>query len=400
MKKLLFITKSMVCGGVERTLLNLLHSLDRDKYEIDLLLLEKNGSYLELVPDDVNIIEAEIPDSLRKVIHCNDLGFKKGLISILQDKNFFTALVFLWLTTIDRFSKLIFKKSFLFRLCSKKTKLPQKTYDVVCDYHGYGYYTTYLALRFKYSKKFSWIHIENIDKEFYFARKTLNQFDGIFGVSPKCIQNFKEKLPCVDSNKLILLYNLLLKDDILEKSQQEPLINYKENSRFLIVSIGRLSTQKAFDLTIDTAKVLKDSGKDFLWVIIGEGPERLHLENMIESYELRDNVILHGLDINPYVYLAMADLYVQTSRFEGFATTLSEAVVLQKPIVSTRFSGVEQQVKDGVNGFLTDFNRFDVSDKIGRMMDDSELRQRCAEGCTKINLPTDSTLPILEQCFN
>jgi glycosyltransferase involved in cell wall biosynthesis len=166
-----------------------------------------------------------------------------------------------------------------------------------------------------------------------------------------------------------------------------------------MVSVGRLSTQKGFDLALEAANVLKSRGREFLWIIIGDGPERANLEAQIAEGGLQQDVILHGQDNNPYAYMAGADLYVQTSRFEGFATTLSEAVVLEKPMVSTTFSGVDQQIVDGKNGLLTAFDKNALADRIEQMMFDAALRQRCADGCREIVLPMDQTLQTLDRMF-
>lgn len=400
MKKILFITLSMVCGGVERTLLNLLSSLDQEKYAIDLLLVEKNGIFLESVPKHIRVIQAEMPEVWRTLLQYNKLGIKSGFLALWKQKKYRTAIRFLSLGVIDRLSKRFFKKGVFFPACVKRTKLPKDDYDVVCDYHGYAHYTTYLALAFPNAKKFSWVHVEKIDQSFSYLTKQYNQFDAIFCVSPKCLTNFAEKFPYIPSDRLVLLYNLILKDKILALFQKPPSVEYDTKGKFVITSVGRLSTQKGFDLAIEAAHILKQRGKSFMWIIVGEGPERPVLESLIARYDLKNEVILHGLDNNPYTYLAMADLYVQSSRYEGFATTLSEAVLIKKPIVSTLFSGVDQQVIEGKNGLLASFDPKDLADKIQYVMEHEDVRQAFAKGCNDIQLPMDQTLETLDTLFN
>ena len=90
-------------------------------------------------------------------------------------------------------------------------------------------------------------------------------------------------------------------------------------------------------MAVEAACFLKKKGLAFKWYFIGEGSERKNIEKMISSYRLQNDVILLGLQTNPYPYMAQADVYVQTSRHEGFGMTIAEAKILGLPIVSTNF---------------------------------------------------------------
>ena len=63
-----------------------------------------------------------------------------------------------------------------------------------------------------------------------------------------------------------------------------------------------------------------------------------------------------GVKSNPYPYFKCCDIYVQTSRHEGYATTVSEAKVFCKPIITTDVSGAKEQIRTGENGFITSFD--------------------------------------------
>lgn len=384
---------NMACGGVERTLVNLLESFDREKYSVDLLLLERAGDFLSLIPEDVRILEADMAEKWRTLLRYSSKTFKQGFTSIWAQKQYSTALLFVGFKLMRSLSSNVT----LFRYCAKKIKFPKELYDVVCDYHGYGHTTTYLAARFRDSKRFSWIHVEKIDEDFRRARFEYANFDTFFCVSPQCLTNFAKAFPEIPFERLVLLYNILRKDQIREMGRAVPSIQYSKTERFLLVSVGRLSTQKGFDLAVEAARILKEHGRRFLWIIIGEGPERSNLEAQIKSFGLEKEVVLHGLDLNPYAYMAQADLYIQSSRYEGFATTLSEAIILGKPIVSTSFSGVDQQVIDGKNGLLAAFDPQDLAAKVERMMDDEEFCLSCGQRCADIHLPMDETLKTLER---
>lgn len=399
MKRILFITKNMACGGVERTLLNLLNNLDRDRYAVDLLLLERSGDFLELVPENVRVIEADMPEQWRAILRYSDQTLWEGIRGICKKRNYWTAIKFTALKLIDRLRAKGLKQSLLYYMCQKKIRLPSEQYDAVCDYLGYGHITTYLAAEFKNAKKFSWIHVEKMDDAFRRARSVYPKFDALFGVSPQCLTNFGNEFPEIAPERLVLLYNTILKDEICRLGAQPPSVVYPTQGRFVMVSVGRLSTQKGFDLAVDAAHILKERGRQFIWIIVGDGPERANLQARISDYGLEQEFVLHGLDNNPYAYIAIADLYVQSSRFEGFATTLSEAIVLKKPIVSTSFSGVDQQVIEGKNGVLSAFDKEALADKVEEMMDNETLRFAYGRGCAEIKLPVDQTVKILDEWF-
>ena len=78
---------------------------------------------------------------------------------------------------------------------------------------------------------------------------------------------------------------------------------------------------------------------------------------------------------NPYAFMRQADVYVQTSKFEGFGLTISEAKILGKPIVSTNFEVVYNQLTNEKNGLIAEMNGKSVADNIYRMITDDELRE-------------------------
>ena len=99
-----------------------------------------------------------------------------------------------------------------------------------------------------------------------------------------------------------------------------------------IVSVGRLSNEKGFDLAVEASKILKDKNINFRWYFIGDGNQREALEQKIKSYQLQNHVLLLGLKDNPYPYIKKAKIYAQTSRFEGKSIAIDEAKILRKPI--------------------------------------------------------------------
>ena len=131
---------------------------------------------------------------------------------------------------------------------------------------------------------------------------------------------------------------------------------YKGISGSIFLSIGRLTEQKGFDMAIEAAKIMKNSNMRFQWFIIGDGELKEELQARINTLQIGDRVHLIGERINPYPYLAKADVFVQPSRFEGKSVILSEAIAMKKIILATDYDTVFNQLEDHVTGIIVPQN--------------------------------------------
>lgn len=113
----------------------------------------------------------------------------------------------------------------------------------------------------------------------------------------------------------------------------------------------------------------------FKWYFIGEGAQRNDIEKQINLLGLQDDVKLLGMKTNPYPYMAQADVYIQTSRHEGFGMTIAEARILGIPVVSTNFDVVYNQITHEKNGLISEMNGVKIGEQILRLIQDDELRE-------------------------
>lgn len=401
MRKLLFLTASMGCGGVENTLVNLLKSMDKNKYKIDLILIKKTGDFLDRIPENINVKELEINDKMRTIIYDFGNTIKTETSKLLKSKQYITLFLFILFKFTNKLSTIIFKKNFLYYFCIKLIDVNKFNYDIVCDYHGYAYFTTYLAAALDPKiDKYSWIHEENINPSYLYIKSSYDKFASIFGVSKDCINNFKKVFSDFNNTKLTVLHNIIFKEDIIKKAKEKAKLIYKEDNEILLVSIGRLSKQKGFDMAVEVANLLRNNKLRFKWIIIGDGEERESLGQVIDDYDLSNYFILHGYEKNPYPYLAQADIYVQPSRYEGFATTVTEAMILKKPIIATTFSGISEQVNSGINGYIVDFDKISLYNALMKVITTPSLLKLLQEGSSSIELDLNKSIDILDELFN
>ena len=154
---------------------------------------------------------------------------------------------------------------------------------------------------------------------------------------------------------------------------QQP-ISLPSEDGLTLVTVGRLVPQKGYDIAAKAAWLLKEHGVRFHWYVVGGG-NSTPIEKDIAQYGIRDCFTLLGAKANPYPYMKAADIYVQTSKFEGYCLTLAEARMLNVPCVTTNFDVVYAQMINGENGLVVEMNAEAVADGIIRLATDQELYQ-------------------------
>ncbi len=197
----------------------------------------------------------------------------------------------------------------------------------------------------------------------------------------------------VNGAKLYTVYDILNADLIKNMSLESLSIKTNSIGR-VIVTVGRMVAQKGYDLAVETAKILRDKGISFKWIFVGDGGMKPKIKQMITKYSLNDQIELVGMKPNPYPYMAAADIYVQTSKFEGFGLTLNEARILNKPVISTNFPVVYNQITDGENGLICEMNAESISEKILLLFSDKQLRERLINATKQEVNTTAVTEPI------
>lgn len=368
MKKILFMISSMNIGGVEKSLLSLLSAIPKDKYEITILTLDKKGGFLEYIPNNVKLIEAEWFKYIKPLIMDSPQNIIKRYIKnyeFLKIPSFIYS-YFKSKKTNDRY---IYYKHVLKSIPECKEK-----YDAAIAYAGpTEIIDAYISRKVKAEKKIAWVHFDiskhKINKKLY--NNLYERFDKIFAVSNECKKKLDEIIPAV-RNKSEVLFNIVSEDLINEMS--ESYVDFDDNYKGIkIITVGRLSKEKGQDLAIKALAKLKKDRYDVKWYCIGDGNSRREFERLIKEYNLEGDFLLLGSTSNPYPYIKNADIYVQTSRHEGYCLTLAEAKALNKPIVTTNFIGAYEQIKNNENGIIVSCNENDLADAIRKLIDEKEI---------------------------
>lgn len=371
-QKLLFVNPSMDFGGAEKSLQTLLCLIDEEKYDVDLFLLRREGKLLELLPESINVLP--MPQSVE--------AFSRPLVS--SCKYFLTKGKFK--TAFNRF---LFSKSvrsaesdrtaMQYSWQYQKSAFPEqeKEYDVAVAYlEGTSIY--YCADKVCAKKKIAYIHSDYkkllMDKTF--DSKYFEEFDSIVTVSNECADSLKSVFP-EHENKICVVENIISPKALKKQAQSEKGFCDDFHGK-RILTMGRLEEPKGIDIGLEACEILCKN-HDIRWYVLGEGSQREMLSRIIKEKGLENRFILLGAKINPYSYLAECDIYVQPSRFEGKSIALEEAKSFAKPIVTTCFTTVRDQIEDGVTGLIAEIDAKSIAEKTGKILDDEVFAGKLSE---------------------
>ena len=244
------------------------------------------------------------------------------------------------------------------------------------------------------ARKIGWVHIDydELGMDPDFDRDYFERLDHIVTVSEECATILKKRFPD-QRDKVNVIQNIVSPTVIRHMAdEQESDVFNREKDELIILTVGRLHPQKGYELAIEACRILTGQGYNVRWHVIGEGEERKRLSELIRSQGLEKNFKLLGLRGNPYPYIKQADLYVQTSRFEGKSIAIDEAKILKKPIVITRFSTAADQIRDGIDGMIVDMESGAIAAGIERLILDRGLREQMSGQLARTRLGTEDEI--------
>lgn len=373
MKRILFVIDSLNCAGAEKSLISLLNLIDYSKYNVDLQLFGYGGVLESLLPKDVNLL--------------SPLDYTK--FSSENLKNLFTEI-----KDVKTMRMLIARLKFSINIRIKKSDNIEKTrifwefigrfieensnyYDIAISY-SQGIPTFYVAEKINANKKIAWVNTDYRlnSKEKTFQERYYNLYKNIIIVSDSSKEIFLETFPKYKEKTKVIYdinnYDFIKKMSLVNEEYIEKLNQFKG---IKIITLARLTEEKRLDRVLNAAKRLKETNIDFKWLILGEGKLENKLKLEIKKKNLKENIILLGLKVNPYPYIKACDIYVQTSDLEGFGLAIAEARMLNKPVVTTRFDAVFNQMIHEKNGLVVDMNSDAVFNGIMRLINDESLRK-------------------------
>ena len=327
MKKILFVLPWLAIGGLERVQVNLANALAGRGYDVTILTLNP---------------QADLKAELSPLVHYRYKPYKPhpigGRIPYIRHKFYDDGM---WETRASA------KALYQYYVGDEK-------FDVEIGFFRGLSVKIISGSTNPRSVKLAWVHndfhqcggISNNFKSMAAVREAYGKYDRIVCVSDRAKQSFEEVIG--HSEKTIRIYNLQPIKKIIDMSNQP--CNFQKE-KFTIVSVGRLNTQKGYDRLIGAVKRLNEEGKELALWLVGGGEEEKALRELAAGDE---NIFFFGSQPNPYPYMKQADLYVCSSRYEGFNLTVAEALILGLPVLSTNCTGPTEILEDGKYGKIVE----------------------------------------------
>ena len=373
MKEILFVINTLGYGGAERAMLNLFDALDPKKYEISLFVLTGQGELIHELPKHVHLLNQNYKDVSVLTQEGRKLLVKSVFRAGIRKGLFFRRASYLLRNYRDmQRSGKILPDKLCWRLLADGAPVIKKEYDLAVAYLEGGA-TYYVAEHVKAKKKAAFVHID-YGKAGYTRELDLDcyrKIDWIFTVSDEVKEHFLEVYPEYEK-KVSVFHNLINQERIRSLADQGK--GFEDDFKgYRILTIGRLTKQKRYDIAIQALALLKKKcSVPVRWYVLGEGDLRESLEHQIKDAGLERDFILLGVKENPYPYCKNCDFYVHATGFEGKSIAIQEAQTLGKPILATDCSGNREQINNGVDGCLCPLTPEAVSEQLLWMIQHSE----------------------------
>ncbi|AFZ00159.1 glycosyltransferase family 4 protein [Calothrix sp. PCC 6303] len=349
MAHITFITPSLSSGGAERAIILLSEGFINKGYEVSLISISSDKSYFYNLPDKINVRALDIAKNSS--------------------------------TFIER----IFNN--IYRLWVVRKTVAEINPDIVISILDTTNILTLLALvNTKYPVFVSEQNNPDVATESiwkYLRRLTYPLANQVVSTS-KGVDEYFYWLP---KKQRAIIYNPLAIniDTSCDNTNIFSEIPGLDKNKKLIVAMGRLTEQKGFDILLDAFHKIAGIYPDWQLLILGEGELRLELESRRDYLGLNDKVVFPGRLHNPFPILKCADIFVLSSRYEGFGNVIIEAMACGLPVISTDCpSGPREIIRDGIDGILVENeNISSLSTAIARLISDPQERQRLSKNASE-----------------
>lgn len=376
MKKVLFVINTLGCAGAETALIELLKSLDEKEYELSLYVLMGQGEMIDKIPENVKLLNDHYCKDSVLSKQGKQAMMKTVWRSFWENGNVFGKFAYIVRTfsAMRRTGKFQPDK-ILWRVISDGSPRFEETYDLAVAYLEGGS-TYYVADHVKAKKKAAFIHIDYESSGYAkgMDRNCFDKIDRIFTVSDEVKKHFQNVYPKYQ-DKVKVFHNIINQDEIRRKAEEETgFEDHFDGVRLL--TVGRLTYQKAYDIAIDVMKLIKDRGYKVRWYILGEGSERPALEKKVKELGLEKEFLMPGAVSNPFPYYKQADIYVHATRFEGKSIAIQEAQTLGCAIIASDCNGNREQIVQEKDGLLCQLNPESIAEAVISLVEDRDKRIR------------------------
>lgn len=369
MKKILFYTPFItVGGGIQKVFIDYLKVFKDKDYEIDIIcdfnMGKKSETYKNEIPINMKFEYIKSERISKLIYYFRTLGKKYKL---------FNTVLYILMIVSD----------FYYYHTKVKKIVQNGKYDLTISF--YQFLPAYLT-KIKSSKHVIWLHgsvehffggIRNLFKNSY--EKKLNKYDYIVTIGDEMKDQLKIFYPKLLRNKIKKIYNPFDFEEIYKKMDDVDSLSSKEKELIkdsFICTVGRLDEeQKDFETLINAYEFLYKNNniKEKLY-IIGDGPSKNDLINIVQSKKMENQILFLGKKINPYIWMKKAKIFILSSKFEGFGLVLVEAMACETFVISSNCkTGPKEILYNGECGDLFEIgNAQELASKIEYALNNNE----------------------------
>ena len=319
-RRICFVLPSLNGGGAERAAVQILNGLDPARWHRSMFLFAREGPYLAEVDPDVVITSADTASRFAKWNALRSFIAAERPDIVMAFLSFFSVLGAA--RAAHSGAKVIFN-----------LQTPMSAFLTDADYHwrNRGHKSAFAAVaRIGYAAT---------DLIVATSRGVADDLTAEFGIDPDRIEVLANP---VDLERVRAAAAEPIDDNVLPPGPGP-----------LIVAAGRLADAKNYPLMIESFALLRQQLPARL-CILGQGEREQSLRQLIAGRGLQDSVQLAGFQSNPWKYIARADVFLLTSRYEGFGNVLIEAMACGVPAVATASPGTRDIIRGGIDGLLVD----------------------------------------------
>lgn len=359
--KIAIVQKDFYIGGIPSACISLLEFLSKEKdIETTLFTFDKIKD-IEL-PSNINVVYAN--KSLKVFAVSNAESKKRGLFFRLK-----WLFVRLWCK--------LFTNKIPLKIALGKQKKIDEMFDLVVAFSPSTNSRTFCfgAAEFTLEKINARTKCVIFHNDFRlsgfnteFVVNGLSKFDKILCVSKSCAEDMKEALPKL-SNKIDYVYNIVDVDKVRQKSKEFQVL-YPDNV-INIVSVSRLSEEKAHLRSLIIFKQLREKYKNFVWHIVGDGKERKNLERYVSENDMQSYIHFYGNQTNPYPYMKSADLFYLGSYHEAAPIVFAESMAVSCPVLTTKTLSADELV--GELGFVCENSEIGIYKKLEEILKNKNI---------------------------
>ena len=349
----LFVS-SLAGGGAHKMMLHIAKGLTELGHNVDLVLIKKEGPFVDDIPSTVSVVDLGSTRAITSIPKLVDY-LNKNDPNVLLATPVIPTIPAIWATMLSRVD----------------TQVVPRVPVVLSESNIYNNPDDISERILPYLIKLFYNYCENI--------VAISQ-----GVADDLVSNFN-----INRGNIKVIHNPAIDETAVEKCKEEVEHEFFDTNVPVLIGVGRLSEQKDFPTLIRAFEHLLGKA-DARLIILGEGGEREHLEEMIHERNLSSKVDLPGFVDNPFSYMSQADVFVLSSAWEGFGNVIPESLLCGTPVVSTDCkSGPREILNNGEYGTLVEVkNESQLCEAILQTLEEPTEERRLKQRAQEFHVDT------------